>query len=144
MTFDFYTEDSSKYTVGDNKVLKNSEILAAGNIFIFQLLPGYPAFLIISRDDFLHPTIIKTPPVTSILPDYEYFDGKQCPEKIFYELKFFLNKYSKRVFTFSCMGIDQVHAEHLVRLRYGSQISIFRVKEINQTNNMSKGKFICC
>lgn len=144
MIFDFYTDDSSKYTVDNHKLLRNGEVLATGSIFFFQLLTGYPAFLIISNNAFIQPTTIKTSSVNSVLPEFEFFDGKQCPEKRFYEMQFSLTKYSHRIKTYSCWAIDQVHAETLLRIRFGSQIDIYKIRELEKSNTIKRESLICC
>jgi len=79
MTFDFYTKNA-KFSVGEKTFSRNGEVIATGDIFIFQILLGYPAMLIITENEYCPPTVIKTEPITSVLPEWEFFDGTQRPD----------------------------------------------------------------
>ncbi|MFC0273564.1 hypothetical protein ACFFIX_19420 [Metabacillus herbersteinensis] len=131
MIVDFHTKNS-KYTIGDGFVLRNDEIVAQGNAFIFQLLLGYPAYLIITgRNPFEAPTRIKTSIVTSLLPQYEFFDGNTLPEKRLYKHLFSMTRYSNRRISFITSAVDEAHAQQLLNLRYGNQILIHSTDLLN-------------
>lgn len=116
MTFDFYTKHA-KFSIGEKTFSKNGEVIATGDIFIFQLLLGYPAMLIIiSENEFCPPTIIKTEPITSVLPEWEFFDGEQRPYKYTFEV---LISSEGRFFTKLVSAVDQEHARQLMSLQYG-------------------------
>lgn len=128
-TFNFYTEQH-QFTVGPNYVVKNGgEVVAEGTIFIFQLLLGYPAWIIVNAEnEFIPPQIIRTETVISVLPENEHFDGIQCPPKILYQVDFFLDKKEKRI---TVNAVDEAHCLEFVKTHYheSTNIQISQIKE---------------
>ncbi|PGT83241.1 hypothetical protein [Bacillus sp. AFS040349] len=115
MTFDFYTFNS-KFSIGEDFIMKNGEVIAEGNVFLFQVLLGYPAYLIVNtKNEFCLPLVVKTEPITSVLPEYEFFDGSQRPHKYLYEVDFI---YQKKPRKFNVMAVDAAHARDLIEMNH--------------------------
>lgn len=125
--FNFYTKQS-QFTIGPNYVVKNGgEVVAEGTIFIFQLLLGYPAWIIVNAEnEFIPPQIIRTERVISVLPEHEHFDGIQCPPKFLYQVDFVLDKKAKRI---TVNAVDEAHVMEFVKTYYQESTNI----RINQT-----------
>ena len=73
MSYDFYC-GNQQYTVSNNSLSLNGEIVAQGSIEVRELLLGRPASIMIqSINDCI---CIKTDMVTAVLPQHERFKGK--------------------------------------------------------------------
>jgi len=132
MTFDFYTKNA-KFSVGEKTFSRNGEVIATGDIFIFQILLGYPAMLIITENEYCPPTVIKTEPITSVLPEWEFFDGTQRPDK--YRFQVVIN-YEGNLVSHLVSAVEQEHARQLMSLQYGSDTII-------SVNQVRRGKLSC-
>ena len=111
MMFDFYTAQA-KYTVGEKVLLKDGEVIAEGDVFLFQVLLGCPAVIIISEDVYQSPLIINTSRVESILPEYEFFDGEQRPQKLMYKVNY--SEKDKKT-PYLVVAVDPIHATSLLQ-----------------------------
>jgi len=127
MTFDFYTK-KAKFSVGERNFYKNGEVIASGDIFLFQILLGYPAMLIITENEFCPPAIIKTEPITSVLPKWEFFDGRQRPDKYTFQVSVISDG---SIVTNLVSAVDQEHARELMAMQYGAN-SIQSIKHIRR------------
>ncbi|MDO6657435.1 hypothetical protein [Anaerobacillus sp. 1_MG-2023] len=114
MTFDFYTK-ASKFTVAENSVLKNGEVIAEGKVFLFQVLLGFPVYLIVHEHDFVPPVVIKTDCILSVLPSHEYFDGEREPQKFLYRVKYTINDVP---IVYDMEAVDSNSAKTFVLQRY--------------------------
>lgn len=116
MTFDFYV-GNTQYTVGENMIRKNGEVVFQGKLYIYRLLFGMPALIIISEKENVSPKMLKTGKVTSILPHYEFLEGEQKPKKFIYHIKF-KRRGSHSIRGYSCIAVSETHAAQLFRIRY--------------------------
>jgi len=116
MTFDFYV-GNTQFTVGENSIRKNGEVVFHGKLYIYRLVFGMPALIIINEKENLSPKVFKTGIVTSILPHYEFLEGVQQPQKFNFRIEFKKRgSRSKRVY--SCIAVSECHAAQLFRIRY--------------------------
>ncbi|MDC3424362.1 hypothetical protein NC797_07560 [Aquibacillus sp. 3ASR75-11] len=139
MTFDFYTVNS-QFTIGENTVARNGEVIAEGNIFLFQLLFGFPAILMVSQNPSEKPKIIRTSQVKSVLPIYEFFDGQQQPLKQTFKIVF--EKENKKN-SFTVLAVDLAHALQLVRGLYDNPkvLSTTLIGKAEKSSN--RGNAVC-
>lgn len=114
MTFDFYTK-TSKFTVAEKSVLKNGEVIAEGNVFLFQVLLGFPAYLIVQENEYTPPIILKTDCIQSVLPSNEFFDGEREPQKYLFRVTFSLDDIP---ILYNMEAIDSNSAITFVKERY--------------------------
>jgi hypothetical protein len=116
MTFDFYV-GNIQYTVGENSIRKNGEVVFQGKLYIFRLLFGMPALIVISENEHSSPKVFKTGTITSILPHYEFLEGEQQPKKFIYRIEF-QKCGSQFIGGYSCIAVSEDHASQLFRIRY--------------------------
>lgn len=115
MIFEFYT-DENQYHVTDLSISKNGEVIAEGNIFVFYLMLGHPAWIIVNGNSFNPPLVVKTSRVTSILPHYEVYDGEPNPTKRVFEIEFRVWELDQWTYRkYSCSTVDEFHAIDYVR-----------------------------
>ena len=90
---------------------------------------GYPAWIIVNpANEFILPQIIKTDKVISVLPDYEFFDGVQRPEKFMYCVSFFEGEKQKKI---TVNAVDEAHVQEFVKANYqdSTNLTIKRSEE---------------
>ena len=134
MSFDFYTK-ASKFTVTKNSVLKNGEVIADGKVFIFQVILGFPAYLIVQENDFVPPVIIKTDCIQSVLPTNEYFDGEREPKKYLFRISFVVDELPM---LYDMEAVDSNSAVTFVRDRYKDKnLEIKSLKYIEREEKIS-------
>jgi len=117
---EFYTKDHC-YQINHttNSVRKDGEIIAEGKIFVYELLMGYPAWIIVTpQNEYCPPIYLRTATVQSVLPGYERFDGETV---------------HRTYFLFRCAAMDQIHAKMIFRLSHHQKI-----KEIFSENELIK------
>jgi len=116
MTFDFYV-GNTQFTVGENSIRNNGEVILQGKLYIYRLLFGMPALIIINEKETLSPKVFKTGIVTSILPQYEFLEGVQQPQKFIYQIEF-LKRGTHSIRGYSCLAVSECHAAQLFQVRY--------------------------
>jgi hypothetical protein len=116
MTFDFYV-GNIQYTVGENSIRKNGEVIFQGKLYIYRLLFGMPGLIVISENKNSSPKVFKTGTITSILPNYEFLEGEQQPKKFIYLIEF-QHCRSKSIGGYTCIAVSEEHAAQLFRIRY--------------------------
>jgi hypothetical protein len=115
MMFEFYTNEY-QYQVTDLSVSKNGEIIAEGNIFVFYLMLGHPAWIIVNGNSFNPPLVVKTSRVTSILPHHEVYDGEPNPIKHVFEIEFRVCELGQSTYRkYRCSTVDEFHAIDYVK-----------------------------
>jgi hypothetical protein len=115
MTFEFFTNES-QYQVSNTTISKDGEITVEGNIFVFYLMLGHSAWIIVNGNSFNPPLVIKTSPITSILPHHEVYDGELNPRKHVYEVNFKVYELGQWVNRkYSCSTVDEFHAIDYVK-----------------------------
>lgn len=123
----FFTKDA-EFVIEQGRVLKNGEVVGEGNVYLFQLLLGYPAYIIVTSDNhFIPPVVIKTDTVRSILPENEHFDGEK-PQKKRYVVHFNRDGMDMLI---SIEAVEPFHAEQLIKTYYGD-IDIFNVSPMKE------------
>ena len=131
MTFDFYV-GNTQYTVEENSIRRNGEIVFQGKLYIYRLLFGMPALIMVSENDYISPKVFKTSTITSILPYYEFLEGEQQPTKFLYHIEFIKHGSLSRRGS-SCIAVSEEHAAQLFRIRYKKdQASILSVSLLVQ------------
>ncbi|WP_209124512.1 hypothetical protein [Alkalihalobacillus sp. BA299] len=98
-------------------IRKNGEVIFQGKLYIYRLIFGMPALIIISENENISPKVFKTGNVTSILPHYEFLEGEQQPTKLIYQIEF-KKQGSRSIRGYSCLAVSDVHAAQLFRIRY--------------------------
>jgi len=136
MTLDFFTNDH-QFNVTNTCVSKNGEVIAEGHIFVFYLMLGHPAYIIVNGNGPQPPVYIKTPPVTSILPHQEVYDGEVNPQKWIFEVNFKTYEsgdWSSKKYT--CWTVDEYHATDYIKSIFPDAREL--VVKVHQKLNRSK------
>lgn len=127
MTFDFYVGDT-QYTVEDNNLRKNGEVLIQGKLYIYRLLLGMPGLFMFSESESDSVKLFKTQVITSILPINEFNKGEQCPKKTLFNIVF-SDRCCKFPKQYQCYAVSEEHAEQLFIL--------FNNKEFTKINSIT-------
>lgn len=118
MSINFYTAHT-QFTIFEDKVFKNGEVIAEGSIFVFQLILGLPAWIIVNGELIDLPTIIHTSKVISVLPEHEKFDGESIGAKTLFNVSFtVLNKKKPVSQNMSIYAIDEAHVKDLIEIYF--------------------------
>lgn len=105
---------------------KNGEVIEEGKMFMFNLLLGQPAWAICITNDFCPPTYIKTSSVTSVLPEFEIFEGFPHPQKFVFEILLLVDGQTQKV---KILAVDEIHAKHLCLLSKGKNVEILSISK---------------
>ncbi|MEI2356689.1 hypothetical protein [Mesobacillus zeae] len=81
MIIEFYTEEKSQFLISLDKVYRNGEVVAEGEIKIQHLLMNDPAWIVVNKGEDYPPITIRTDIVSAVLPSQEFFNGERCCRK---------------------------------------------------------------
>lgn len=137
MSINFYTANA-QFTIFEDQVFKNGEVIAEGSIFVFQLILGLPAWIIVNGELTDFPTIIHTPKVVSVLPEHERFDGDFIGAKTLFNVSFtVLNKkkpVAKNMFVYA---LDETHVKELIEIYFHKDFIL--IETVQRINKLKKG-----
>lgn len=69
----FYTREE-KFDLIGNRIYRNGEVIAEGDLYIHRLLFGQPSLIVVNGSK-KNPFVLKTSPVIGVLPEKQYFEG---------------------------------------------------------------------
>ncbi|MEW4286231.1 hypothetical protein [Priestia koreensis] len=117
---EFYTPHHPYQIDLQSRVIrKDGEVIAEGNIFVHELLMGYPAWIIITpNNEYCPPIYLKTDIVQSVLPEYEVFDGVPI-QRTYFQIRY---QEKEKLRVFRCAAMDSIQATLIFRLSHHENI----------------------
>lgn len=123
---EFYTESKAQMIVTQDRIYRNGEVIAEGEITIHHLMMNDPAWIVVNKGEDCPQTFIKTDRVSAVLPSQEFYNGKRCFRQEF-TVSFTTRNHDKWVrLEEEISAVNETHVRQILRAHYGKEVRSIR------------------
>lgn len=126
MMIEFYTENKVQMIVTPEKIYRNGEVVAEGEIKIHHLMMNDPAWIVVNKGEDCPQTFIKTDKVSAVLPSQEFFNGSRCVRQD-YKVSFSALIQDKwETLEKEVSAANEFHVRQILKAQYGKEVRSIR------------------
>lgn len=137
MMVEFYTDNKVQMIVTPEKIYRNGEVVAEGEIKIHHLMMNDPAWIVINKGEDCPQTFIKTENVSAVLPSQEFYNGSKCFRQE-YTVSFsaLVQDRWERIEK-EMSAANEFHVRQILKAQYGKDVRSIRVFATQVSNSLT-------
>jgi hypothetical protein len=137
MMIEFYTGNNTQFVVTQNRIYRNGEVIAEGNIKIHHLVLNEPAWFDIEQGENNPVLYLKLDKVTAVLPSQEFHKGKRCNRKAF-KLSYLIceqENWTRNEEVIS--AVDEIHVRQILKVQHGKRLRAISPHVASQSDSLT-------
>lgn len=135
-TIEFYTESKVQMIITPDKIYRNGEVVAEGEIKIHHLMMNDPAWIVINKGEDFPQTFIKTEKVSAVLPSQEFFNGSRCFRQDFKVSFSALIQDKWEMLEKEVSAANEFHVRQILKAQYGKEVRSIRTFATTVSNTI--------
>lgn len=135
MMIEFYTGIETQFIVTENRIYRNGEVIAEGDIQVFHLMLNEPAFFNIDKGEYNPPLFLKLDKVTAVLPSQEVYRGVRRNRTAF-KMSYLVRKHEEWIRNEEIISaVDSIHARQILKAQHGSDLRGIQSTHVTSVTN---------
>ncbi|MEK3992669.1 hypothetical protein [Robertmurraya sp. FSL R5-0851] len=130
MMIEFYTGIETQFVVTENRIYRNGEVIAEGDIHVYHLMLNDHAFFNIDQGENNPPLFLKLDKVTAVLPSQEVYRGERRNRTAF-KMSYLVRKHEEWIRNEEIISaVDATHARQILKAQHGSDLRGIRTTHV--------------